>query len=143
MLLVRAKVKPSDIHGLGLFAAEDIPKGTVVWIYDPRHDQRFFTQSVLDPGNKTYPPQFKEALLKYGYINRLNQSETILCCDDARFMNFATPTYEFNLELGKQYCGEERLVARRDIKAGEELTVPVESDFDAPRKLADSIKSNG
>ena len=39
VLLVRAKVLPSRIHGRGLFAGEDIPKGAVVWRFDPRVDK--------------------------------------------------------------------------------------------------------
>jgi len=31
MILVRTYLAPSSIDGLGLFAAEDIPKGTITW----------------------------------------------------------------------------------------------------------------
>jgi hypothetical protein len=38
MLLVKAWVGPSKIHGFGLIAHEFIPKGTVVWKLVPGFD---------------------------------------------------------------------------------------------------------
>ncbi len=31
MLLVKTQLKNSRIHGVGIFADEDIPKGTAIW----------------------------------------------------------------------------------------------------------------
>ena len=33
-ILVKTSNKHSSVHGLGLFAAEDIPKGTIWWVGD-------------------------------------------------------------------------------------------------------------
>ena len=38
---VKYEVKNSQ-YGLGLFAAEDIPKGAVIWHYNPPHNIRTF-----------------------------------------------------------------------------------------------------
>lgn len=38
MLLVKARVGPSAIHGLGLIAHEFIPAGTRVWTFVPGFD---------------------------------------------------------------------------------------------------------
>ncbi|TSC83470.1 MAG: hypothetical protein G01um101417_553 [Parcubacteria group bacterium Gr01-1014_17] len=38
MLAVKASAKPSKIEGIGLFADEKIPKGTVTWRFHPRID---------------------------------------------------------------------------------------------------------
>jgi uncharacterized protein len=38
MLVVRTKTKASEIAGIGLFADQFIPKGTVVWKYQPDFD---------------------------------------------------------------------------------------------------------
>ena len=38
MLTVLASAKPSPIHGVGLFADEFIPKGTIMWRFDPTFD---------------------------------------------------------------------------------------------------------
>src|SRR6516225_3895295 len=41
MLLVKTTLRPSEVHGLGLFADEFIPKGTVIWRFDGRVDHRY------------------------------------------------------------------------------------------------------
>ena len=38
MLLVKTRLAPSTIHGIGLFADEFIPKGTEVWKFVPGFD---------------------------------------------------------------------------------------------------------
>ncbi len=34
MLLIKTKLDLSKIHGIGLFAGEDIPKGTIIWRFN-------------------------------------------------------------------------------------------------------------
>ncbi len=41
MLLVKTKLGVSSVHGIGLFAAQFIPKGTVTWEYHPEFDTSF------------------------------------------------------------------------------------------------------
>ena len=43
MLLVKTAVKNSNIEGLGLFAAEDIPANTQIWAY---HEDYHCTSAV-------------------------------------------------------------------------------------------------
>lgn len=38
MLLIKTKIGPSKINGIGLFADEFIPKGTSVWRFMPSLD---------------------------------------------------------------------------------------------------------
>ena len=38
MLLVKTTLRPSEVHGLGLFADEFIPKGIAIWRFDGRAD---------------------------------------------------------------------------------------------------------
>jgi hypothetical protein len=38
MLLIRAKVKKSKVHGVGLFAAQFVSKGTKTWKLKPKID---------------------------------------------------------------------------------------------------------
>jgi hypothetical protein len=40
MILVKTQLGPSTVHGLGLFAAEFIPKGTVIWEFREGVDHR-------------------------------------------------------------------------------------------------------
>ena len=41
MMLIRTVVRPSSIHGMGLFALERIPKGTEIWRFEPGFDRTF------------------------------------------------------------------------------------------------------
>jgi SET domain-containing protein len=117
MLLVPARVAPSPIHGLGLFAVAPIPAGTAVWRFTPGFDLD------VDPGAVAgQPPAFRERLLHYGYVDpRLGRY--ILCCDDARFINHSD-----HPNLGPDYTADRYGLdlALRDIAAGEELTVDYE-----------------
>lgn len=118
MLLVRVRVDRSAIHGLGVFAAEPIPRGSAVWRFTPGFDLD------LDPALVQAQPQpLRERLLHYGYIDpRLGRY--ILCCDDARFLNHsAVPNLRPDFTLDRYGVD----IAARDIAAGEELTVDYEA----------------
>lgn len=115
MMLVRTSVKPSLLHGLGLFAADDIPKGTHVWKYEPKFDLEL-TQQEMD----ALPEATRESVFNYVYKSNVT-GNWILCSDDARFINHSrTPNLGTTQVTGEQ---ETRAVAARDIKAGEELTL--------------------
>ena len=45
MLLVDARAGISKIHGIGLFAYEFIPKGTHVWMFNPK--SRIFRNGII------------------------------------------------------------------------------------------------
>jgi len=114
MLLVRTRLGPSAIHGLGVFAVAPISPGTEVWRFTPGFDLE------LDPALvERQPEHVREWLLVYGYLDpRLKRF--ILCCDDARFINHsATPN--LRPDFARERHGVD--VALREIAAGEELTV--------------------
>jgi len=118
MLLVRTLVDKSQIHGLGLFAAERIDEGTPIWRFTPGLDLD------LDPSALEIQPALaRERLAHYGYIDiRLNRY--ILCCDDARFINHSeTPNLRSDFSLEPHGVD----IATRDIMAGEELTIDYRS----------------
>ncbi len=106
MLLVRAWVGASKIHGLGLIAHEFIPKGTLVWKLDPEFDL------VLPAGKVHALPEFpKEQFLYYAFIDPLSK-RYVLCSDDARFTNHSddpncTLTGDFDYAIRDIYEGEE------------------------------------
>jgi SET domain-containing protein len=107
MFLVRTKLMMSDIHGLGVFAAEFIPKGTRVWEYREGFDHRVsaeFVGELPEPAQSTL--RHYSALWGGGYV---------ISADDARFLNHSdTP----NLQT---FAAPDVDVALRDIQAGEEL----------------------
>jgi hypothetical protein len=53
MLLVRTTLRPSGVHGLGLFADEFIPKGFVIWRFDGHVDSVTMRASSLHCWRKT------------------------------------------------------------------------------------------
>jgi uncharacterized protein len=81
MLLVKTKLSPSRINGLGLFAAEKIAKGTIVWQLNTAFDR------CLGPaGGNSYPLPARDFIRKYSYYD-LRLKCRVLCSDDARFCN--------------------------------------------------------
>jgi SET domain-containing protein len=113
MLIVRASVKSSRLHGLGCFTNEDIKKGQVVWRFDERIDIRLPFSKL-----QSLPQPVQEFLHVYGYTEMYAGEKTIvLCGDHAKHMNHSSnPNL---LEAGDPLGSN---VAARDIKAGEELT---------------------
>lgn len=115
MLLIKTVLKQSTMPGagLGLFADEDIPAGTVTWRYAPGFDQ------VIDESRlATLSPQARELCLKYAYKDSVTQ-ELILCGDDERFINHSdNPNV---LQIATEAHPEGIEIAAWDIAKGEEL----------------------
>ena len=130
MLTVPVEIKKSAIHGYGVFATQDIRKDTVVWMFDPSLDRRV-TQFAL----KFAEPRTQAFIRQRGYVNHDSLQEIVLCADEAQFLNFPSPDQTANLCLGGIQDREHMLLAAVDIKAGQELTVPPESDADYERKM--------
>jgi hypothetical protein len=133
MLLVKASPRPSAIHGIGLFADEDIRPGTIVWSFggeDCRH-------AIKDVN--LWHAKAQEWIWMHGYINPRQPGFLVSCCDDSIYMNFANPA---NTALGYPHVdGEYSLVCLRYIIRGHEITVPFESDADACRKMNTTQKT--
>lgn len=85
MLRVVAELKLSSIDGLGLFAAEDIPEGTVVWRLDAGVDVEVSAETLAG-----LPSAARAQVEHYGYWDEGRQV-MVLCSDDARFFNHASP----------------------------------------------------
>jgi SET domain-containing protein len=81
MLLVKTYLDRSAIHGIGLFAAERIPAGTVIWRRSPDIDL------LLDVGQlDRLHPAARAQIEKYTYLDQV-LGRLVLCGDDARFFN--------------------------------------------------------
>lgn len=121
MLLVRTRVAPSPIHGLGLFAAEAIPRGTPVWRFHEGFDHAFTRAEFAE-----LPAPAREHLRWFSYFDAAQDSlikSGDLCC----FMNHADAP---NTGAGPHASEPVITVALRDIAAGEELTCDYHA-FDA------------
>ena len=127
MLLVPTRIGPSTIHGIGVFAAAPIAKGTAVWRFAKGLDMEF-SPDVVDG----LPAHVRTFFSHYGYLDR-NVKRIILCFDDARFVNHSdAPNLE--TEYAQDPYGLD--VALRDIAAGEELTMDYAGFEEAGRKLS-------
>ena len=122
MLLVRTELKPSNVHGLGVFAKEFIPKGTRVWEYREGFDYRVsreFVGMLPEPARSTL--RHYSAFWGGGYV---------ISADDARFLNHSeTP----NL---RTFAEPDIDVALRDIQVGEELFEDYREFDESTRELA-------
>lgn len=92
MLLIPTYVAPSRIEGVGVFAAEDIPAGTLIWRLDPTFDRLFTVEQIH--GLSELHQQFVE---RYGYPYPHDPSLIIIELDNGRFMNHsAAPNTVFS-----------------------------------------------
>jgi hypothetical protein len=107
MLRVRTYLAPSPIEGIGLFAAEPIPRGSLIWKFDETLDLKFDLREIPDE------PVIRECIIHYGF-QPSDEPVYILCGDNARFMNHS-PTANAD-DIGNL------TIARVDIAAGEEIT---------------------
>lgn len=107
MLRVKTKLSLSRVDGIGLFADQFIPKGTVTWQYDPAFDMRWTEEMVKD-----LPQWTKDQFSKYSYFD-YKQNCYVLCADDQRYINHSIDPNILSTP--------DQDVAGRDIQPGEEL----------------------
>lgn len=108
MFTVKIKLKESPIHGIGLFADEDIPKGKIIYLANPKLNL-LLTQEEFSKLSSNE----KETIQHYGYYDKIKK-KWHLSFDDIRFCN-----HSFESNLTKQ---NDKVITKRDIKKGDELT---------------------
>jgi SET domain-containing protein len=121
---VYTRLKPSDIHGVGVFAILDIPKDTyifngdnskMVWVdksvIDEQDEEikKLYDDFCIIKGNKYYCIDSFNNLNVCWYLNESKDDPNVGCDDN----------YEF--------------YALRDIKKGEELTMDYSSFCEYPK----------
>ena len=113
MLLVRTSVRQSPIHGLGVFAEEDIPEGAILWRFEP-----FLDRVINEQELGAMPDHLVDFIEIYSeYFPELGV--LVLSGDNDRFTNHSDdPNTEVVLPNGT----EAQVRARRLIVAGEEIT---------------------
>ena len=112
MFVVRTKLAPSPIHGIGVFAGEPIQKGQVIWTYDARLEL-VFSPEELDE----FPPSVRDYYIDHTYSEMRDGREVfILSSDDSKYMNHSeSPNTTSSDDNLSDY-------AARPIQEGEELT---------------------
>jgi SET domain-containing protein len=110
MLMVPTEIRPSPIHGIGLFLTAPVKKDEVTWRFDARID-RIYSAAEFE-----ILPKIGNFMKMYAHwYEPLNL--WMVCGDYANFINHSdTPnTRSLGIVFGDD-------VAARDIAAGEELT---------------------
>ena len=111
MLTVETYLAQSPTHGIGIFAAEDIARGEVVWVYNPVIDRTFSPDEWLGLERQVSPACFA-MIARYTYKQ---DGQFVLCADNSQFMNHAEVANVGSLD------NLDVMVALVDIARDEEL----------------------
>lgn len=110
MLLIATYLAPSSIEGLGVFAGEDVPRGSLLWALNPKFDI-FIHESEI----AALPPHMQIFVARYSYPHLDRPGYVVVDADNGRFMNHSlTPNTDFRV-FDKGY-------ALVDIVQGDEIT---------------------
>ena len=147
MLLVKTKLGQSEFLGLGLFAAQDIAEEMPIWEFTPGFDLMLHKDFV----DFKLSEEARRQVVHYGWREG---DIYFLTADDSRFWNHSTDpntkAVDFKVGRPKVYedlggdrgrCYTLMIVAKRNIKEGEELTCAYD-EFDDDYDPAFSTKDN-
>lgn len=112
MIHINYKLDRSSKHGIGLFADQDIQKGTLIYTPSPLLDVNI-TQEQFD----SLDEKEKKEILWWGFFDKPTGKWHV----DFDVSHFINHSYEGTVTQDSQHQ-EAYLVAVRDIKRGEELT---------------------
>jgi SET domain-containing protein len=125
MMMVETEVRPSTIHGLGVFLLEPVAAGALIWQFDPRIDRVYAEAEIA-----SLPPHVQHYLRTYSTWHE-QTGLFVLCGDNGRYFNHSETPSTVSDAIS---FGEDRAI--RDLSAGEELT----SDY---ATICDSVRRNG
>jgi SET domain-containing protein len=125
MLMVDTELRPSGIHGIGVFLLEPVRRGETIWQFDARID-RVYSECELD----SLPERLRAYLRTYSTYHQPT-GLWVLCGDNGRHFNHSdTPnTISHGIAFGLDSAAE-------DLPVGVELT----SDY---ATICDSVRSAG
>jgi SET domain-containing protein len=125
MMMFETELRPSPIHGLGVFLVEPVRRGELIWRFDGRIDRVYTDEELV-----TLPAHVQRYLRTYSTWHE-ETGLYVLCGDNGRYFNHSdTPTTVSNAIS----FGEDRAV--RDLATGEELT----SNYTT---ICDNVRRNG
>lgn len=125
MMLVETELRPSGIHGIGVFLTAPVAAGTVIWRFDSRIDRVYSVGEVA-----SLPPITRRFVEFYSTWHALAQV-WVLCGDNGRHFNHSDVpnTVSDGIAFGQD-------VAVADLPPGIELT----SDY---MTICDAVRANG
>ena len=136
MLLIKTKLGQSNIHGMGLFADQFIPKGTPIWKLKKGFDLKY-TDAQLNELSEPARNQFLHYCCSF---TDETGHHCLMCADDYRFLNHSITPNIINIYVSGEEEGVD--VAAKDIQIGEELTSDCrEFDEDCAKDIEAGLKS--
>jgi SET domain-containing protein len=125
MMLVETELRPSNIHGIGVFLTEPVAAGDVIWQFDSRIDRVYSETEIA-----SLPERLQRFLRTYSTWHE-GVELWVLCGDNGRHFNHSvTPN---SISDGIAF-GVDR--AAMDLPAGTELT----ADYTT---ICDHVRTNG
>lgn len=129
MYIFKTLILKSGIEGSGVFADQDIPKGSIVWQFDPDHD---LTLSLED--FEKLDLETKTEIRKVAYVSPTSGRWVYPPKNDpARYTNHSETSNNLSAVFDHNVSHEPFFIANKEIAKGTELTVNYK-EFD------DSIK---
>lgn len=116
MLLIPTQVKPSKIHGLGLFVTKPIKKNTLLWKYIEDVSMIFIEHARYN----AMTPMQQQFVRTYGFLDDKWPEYWMVPFDDTRYFNHSenpTMIYVENIEFSNG-----AYFATRELLPGDELT---------------------
>jgi SET domain-containing protein len=115
MLTVKTVLKETGVKGIGLFAAEPIPKGYVWW-----RDNRELDRSISKSKFEALSELAKEFVNTYGTLD--SDGNWYICLDNARFINHSDNPNTSQANSGMP-TSSDAWITTSDIPIGEEITI--------------------
>ena len=125
MMLVETELRPSPIHGIGVFLLQPVRQGDLIWRFDARIDRVYTEEEIA-----TLPEHMQRFLMTYSTWHQAT-GLWVFCGDNGRHFNHSDEPTTVSNAIG---FGEDTAAA--DLPAGTELT----SDY---RTICDNFRQNG
>nr|WP_294169688.1 hypothetical protein [uncultured Sphingomonas sp.] len=123
MMMVDTELRPSGIHGIGVFLLQPVRKGDVIWRFDSRIDRIYSDAEVADL------PEALQRFLRVYSTRHDDLDVWVLCGDNGRHFNHSnTPNTR---SLGVAFGDD---IAAADLPAEAELTSDYRTICDAMRR---------
>jgi SET domain-containing protein len=132
MMMCETELRPSPIHGIGVFLLEPVKAGQIIWRFDSRID-RIYSQAEL----LSLPESMQRFIETYSTWHDALKL-WILCGDNGRHFNHSGTPNTMSEGIG---FGDD--IALRDLPAGAELTSDYTTICDMARKNGMSFLSSG
>lgn len=117
-MIVKNYVAASKVHGVGLFAGENIDKDEIIYVFHPEVDVVMKMERIESLGQ-----EFARFMRMYAFCEA-NTREVIISIDNSKFMNHCeSPNTMWTYTYGW---------AARNIREGEELTCDYYSFWHKP-----------